>query len=216
MRFGTDADRKLREWWEGTRMPALQDRYGSNVSVGVIVLDNRERHDWRNPLAHVMHVLTTPGVQMDVAGGLGANIGGKLAFVLRYFQLTGQWTDSSLAETRHDLVEKGDFPYGGAGQHLGYPGGVSGLPLGRQDWDVFIDVIEELAVIRGIAAEPAIEALNNRQPDDPLHIKYLQSNWVEQNGMLVPTDPDQGDTPLAGRHAGHTTWHDAPRYTDRG
>jgi hypothetical protein len=178
-RFGTDVDGQLKDWWRGEGIDELRKRFGPEVNIYFGVLDPAmaDIFDCEFPLEELLHSLDTrqasqaEGVTVDDdyffgETGLQANVDGKLAFVLR----TG--LDSSEAQTRADLVEPGDFPMAGAGTYRGYKGGVSGLAA-ADDWIVFCWIVDKVIQLRAAAAQAAISACKNRDPNAGADIKYL-------------------------------------------
>lgn len=189
LRFGHDIQQEMQEWWEQDHCPnTLAPTYG-NTPLFVLVYGPDQ-----SPLK-VMEVsdavpLLTLAYNYDLSGpgspdDLRNNVAGKLNFVWRTFQ------DSAVAERRPDLVEPGDFPYGGAGEYRSYVGGASGLPGGDKDWKVVTDVIDKLILVRGAAAEAALSALHNSEhkrpgidPVDAARIKYLGRSPLPQPARL--------------------------------
>ncbi len=154
-RFGRDIDAEYQAWIAGELQAEFFDRYGVEATFAGVILDNRTRWswDWTNPLAHVLHQVSIGSPER--VRELVRNIGGKLHFVLRENE------DSVVAESRHDLLEPGDFPFQGAGTYRGYTGGVSGL-LSESDWWLFCRLVDKLIELRAEAAKPAVMACKNR------------------------------------------------------
>lgn len=186
-RFGVDIDAELLDWWYEEYLPELRRRHGDDINVATVVLDPMmyDLLDWERSLAQELYRLVSGDRDSEVfAGevGLVANIGGKLAFVLR----TG--LDSLEAEKRPDLVEPGDFPWEGAGTYRGYKGGTSGLAK-ESDWRVFMDVVDKTIELRAAAAQTPLASWD-RLPDAGPSLKYLTAEWEVVDGVQRPVPAD--------------------------
>ena len=147
--FGTDLASAVQQWWSDTYAPVV-DRKFPGASLAVVVLRSDVVHDWRDPGAgdSVLLELRHGGGDTDP---LVANVHHKLHFTLR----TG--LDSIHARRRPHLIEPGDFPHGGAVNHRGFFGGVSGL-LEESDAWLAQQVIDQLLTIRARIADAAVAA----------------------------------------------------------
>lgn len=174
--FWVDVQSQLEEWWwsvgEKEFFAAHPDERGKNYFA--IILDPNYPHDWQRPFAGPSYFLTNVREsELLHPTGTPSNVAGKMRFVLR----TG--LDSVEAETRYDLVLPGDFPWEGAGETDGYPGGVSGFAK-KSDTVLRARITEKIVGLRTAAADPIYRAAR-RHPEatkylggDPL--EYLRSS----------------------------------------
>jgi hypothetical protein len=176
--FGVDIQAQLAEWWFAEKLPELRQRFGADKDLYFAQLDpaTAELYDTVEPLEETLYELVSRQGEIEPGTddyelfygptGLRANVVGKMRFVLR------TKLNSAVAEFRPDLLESGDFPFEGAGAHLGYWGGVSGLKK-EDDWTVFCEIVEKVRELRATAALVAVAACKNRKPDAGPEVKYL-------------------------------------------
>jgi hypothetical protein len=166
--FGADIDNALIIWWNDIFVPELKAKYGDDFSFAAFVLRNghQVRWDWR-PEASVCYARLSAGDQQRIndAEGLFANAFHKLRFTLRTS------LNSSMARTRPDLLEPGDFPFAGAINYRNYVGSGSGLSEESDGW-VMERIIDKIIELRSAAAAPAVAASKARVAG----WKYLDGN----------------------------------------
>ncbi|HSX41155.1 MAG TPA: hypothetical protein VLF21_00760 [Candidatus Saccharimonadales bacterium] len=163
-RFGLLIQRQLDTWFHQVMVPNLQQKYGDDVEVSVVILDPARVPDPSDPCSTGLYFVSVGDeTRISAEEGLTDNVDHKLRFVLR----TG--LPSSEAALRPDLVEPGDFPWAGAGTYRDYTGGASGLKE-ESDWWVFCRVVDHVIHLRTDAALRPIQACKERRPG----WKYLE------------------------------------------
>jgi hypothetical protein len=172
-RWGVDVNAQLQDWWSSTYLPGhFFPTHGSTARILVEIYDSTVPfREWKLDNPPILHFLEAGDVDHDDPEGLAANVRGKFRITMR---LGIDSKDSSGFGTRLDLLEPGDFPHKGAGEHRNYCGGASGLDTGTKDWDVFTDVVDYLIILRSAAAAPAVAASRARLPG----WKYLRGEGV--------------------------------------
>lgn len=154
--FGTDLGQVLTRWWTDTFAAVVDDKF-PGAALALVVLRSDTTHDWRDPTA-------ASSVLVEIRHGAGdtdpfvANVTHKLRFTVR----TG--LDSSHAQRCSDLIEPGDFPFGGAVSHRGHLAGVSGLTEESDAW-VAQQAVDHLVAVRRDIADAAVAATLRHAPD---------------------------------------------------
>jgi len=134
------------------------ERFGDDKGMTLVVLNPDDvigsSLDWSLPLKYKL-VIGHVGDEVSVEAAKGpegtlANVCGKLRFVLR------NYSDSVFAETAYAYIRPGDFPWEGAGIHLEFFGGVSGLAK-EEDWEMYCLCIDKLVELLSAVNEAAMK-----------------------------------------------------------
>ena len=170
--FGVNVHDMFMDWFDGEFAEMFEGRF-PDKGMTLVVLKNDNlvelEQNWRYPqgfeliVAHMGDeaVATTKDGTYD-------NVKGKLRFVVR----TGR--NSVAAETQQNLVQPGDFPWEGAGNYMGYIGGVSGLAK-EEDWEMFCICVDKLIELLKDVNSVAMTISDNlrKKPGCPSGAKYL-------------------------------------------
>ncbi len=173
--FGVDVKQQLIDWIEGEFAAELVAKYGKGNTDFWVTICPPATLTYISTLsdAEMESMLIEYGhgsaEEMEGEEGLQENVERKLTFVAR----TG--LPSSEARNRPDLVERGDFPWEGAGIYRGYFGGVSGFKE-ESDWWAFCRIVDKLIELRVAVGQRAIKASKDRLPG----MKYMKGELPDE------------------------------------
>ena len=170
--FGVNVYQMFMDWFNGEFTEMFSERFPEKgMTLVILSSDNlvELEQNWRHPQGFELIVAHIGDEAVATAkDGTYDNVKGKLRFVLR----TG--LNSVAAETQQDRVRAGDFPWEGAGHHMGYIGGVSGLAK-KEDSEMLRICIDKLREMLKEVNTVAMTISDNlrKKPDCPSGSKYL-------------------------------------------
>ena len=170
--FGVNVYQMFMDWFDGEFTEMFNQRFpDKGMTLVILNSDNlvELEQNWRHPQGFELIVAHIGDETVATAkDGTYDNVKGKLRFVLR----TG--LNSVAAETQQDRVRAGDFPWEGAGHHMGYIGGVSGLAK-EEDSEMLRICIDKLREMLKEVNTVAMTISDNlrKKPGCPSGAKYL-------------------------------------------
>lgn len=177
--FGVNVEEQFLAWFHGEFTEKFHKRFPEAEGLTLLILNPETWIDsvqYHYSPADEILVEAVIGDQDKASadGGTNQNVLGKLRFVLRTTQ------DSRLAEDELVyLLQPGDFPYEGAGEHRHFFGGVSGLAK-EDDWRVFCECVDKLIELLMPVCQAARERAEQMRKDESLaqnvrnEAKYLR------------------------------------------
>jgi hypothetical protein len=194
--FGVNVRDMFMKWFDGEFTENFAERFPDKEGLTLVILDPQrglELYDlWENPLSSTLLQAYIGDEEASLeAGGTRENVERKLRFVLRTLGQGSVMAEHELAY----MVLPGDFPVEGAGEHMGFYGGVSGLKK-QDDWTVFTECVDKLVELLQLVNEAAAaraKELSSRD-DAPVDAKYLIGIDVSD---LFPKEKDAGDEETA-------------------